>query len=95
MDGFDLVRPGGDRRSCVSGVMAFARGLIREVFSIVAFVGGADRGDLSSPTRCRPIVEQFTDWSGPLAAVAAGLLIFLAVVCRRHHPDLGDRQAGP
>lgn len=62
----------------LSGVMAFARGLIREVFSIIAFIGGAIAavffaGMLSG------LVESFTPLSGPLASVAAGLLIFLVV----------------
>lgn len=62
----------------ISGVMGFARGLIREVFSIIAFVGGAIAGVFFADS-LRPIVENFTDLSGPLASVAAGLLVFLAV----------------
>lgn len=62
----------------LSGVMAFARGLIREVFSIIAFIGGGLAGYfLSVPLA--PFVEQFTPLSGWLAAVAAGLLVFLVV----------------
>lgn len=62
----------------ISGVMGFARGLIREVFSIIAFVGGAIAGVFFAD-KLRPVVEQLTDLAGPLASVAAGLLIFLAV----------------
>ena len=62
----------------LSGIMAFARGLIREVFSIVAFIGGAVAAvffsDLLAPT-----VGSFTGLTGALASVAAGLLIFLVV----------------
>ena len=62
----------------LSGVMAFARGLIREVFSIIAFIGGAIAAVFFA-SMGRPLVEQFTPLSGPLASVAAGLLIFLIV----------------
>ncbi len=62
----------------LSGVMAFARGLIREVFSIIAFIGGAIAGVFFSSIGA-PFVESFTPLSGWLAAVAAGLLIFLIV----------------
>ncbi len=62
----------------LSGVMAFARGLIREVFSIIAFIGGAIAAVFFAGT-VRPFVESFTPLSGPLASVAAGLLIFLVV----------------
>jgi uncharacterized membrane protein required for colicin V production len=62
----------------LSGVMAFARGLIREVFSIIAFIGGAIAGVFFSNVGA-PILESFTPLSGWLAAVAAGLLIFLVV----------------
>ncbi|MBL8550870.1 MAG: CvpA family protein [Hyphomonadaceae bacterium] len=61
-----------------SGVMAFARGLIREVFSIVAFIGAAIAA-IYLAEHVRPIVEQFTSLRGSLAALAAGLFIFLAV----------------
>ncbi|MEZ5957018.1 MAG: CvpA family protein [Hyphomonadaceae bacterium] len=62
----------------LSGVMAFARGLIREVFSIIAFIGAAIAAVFFAGM-LRPIVESFTPLSGPLASVAAGLLIFLVV----------------
>lgn len=62
----------------LSGVMAFARGLIREVFSIIAFIGAAIAAVFFAGL-LRPIVESFTPLSGPLASVAAGLLIFLVV----------------
>ncbi|MGE0828062.1 MAG: CvpA family protein [Hyphomonadaceae bacterium] len=61
-----------------SGVMAFARGLIREVFSIVAFIGAA-LAAIYLAERLRPVVENFTALSGSLATLAAGLLIFLVV----------------
>lgn len=62
----------------LSGVMAFARGLIREVFSIIAFIGGAIAAVFFA-SMARPLVEQFTPLSGALASVAAGLVIFLIV----------------
>jgi len=62
----------------LSGVMAFARGLIREVFSIIAFIGAAIAAVFFAGL-LRPVVESFTPLSGPLASVAAGLLIFLIV----------------
>lgn len=62
----------------LSGVMAFARGLIREVFSIIAFIGGAIAAVFFAGM-LSPLVESFTPLSGPLASVAAGLLIFLVV----------------
>ncbi|MBS0385920.1 MAG: CvpA family protein [Proteobacteria bacterium] len=62
----------------LSGVMAFARGLIREVFSIIAFIGGAIAAVFFA-SMGRPLVEQFTPLSGALASVAAGLVIFLIV----------------
>ena len=62
----------------LSGVMAFARGLIREMFSVIAFIGGAIAGVwLSEPLR--PFVESFTPLSGILAAIAAGILVFLII----------------
>jgi membrane protein required for colicin V production len=61
-----------------SGVMAFARGLIREVFSIVAFIGAAIAA-IFGAEHVRPIVENVTDLDGSLATLAAGLLIFLGV----------------
>ncbi len=62
----------------LSGVMAFARGLIREVFSIIAFIGGFIAAVFFSGM-LRGLVESLTPLSGPLASVAAGLLIFLIV----------------
>ncbi len=62
----------------LSGVMAFARGLIRELFSIIAFIGAAI-GAVFFADMLRPLVERFTPLSGSLASVAAGLLIFLVV----------------
>lgn len=62
----------------LSGVMAFARGLIREVFSIIAFIGGVLAAMFFYPMLA-PIVEQFTPLDGLLAMVAAGLIIFLLV----------------
>lgn len=62
----------------LSGVMAFARGLIREVFSIIAFIGAAIAAVFFS-SLLAPFVESFTPLSGPLASVAAGLLVFLIV----------------
>ena len=61
-----------------SGVMAFARGLIREVFSIVAFIGAA-LAAFYLAQRLQPVVVQFTPLSGSLATLAAGLLVFLVV----------------
>lgn len=62
----------------LSGVMAFARGLIREVFSIIAFIGGVIAAVFFAPM-LRPLVENFTALSGTLASIAAGVLIFLIV----------------
>ncbi len=62
----------------LSGVMAFARGLIREVFSVIAFIGGAIAAVFFAGMLA-PLVASVTPLSGPLATVAAGLLIFLAV----------------
>jgi len=62
----------------LSGVMAFARGLIREVFSIIAFIGAAISAVFFADM-LRPMVEGMTPLSGPLASVAAGLVIFLVV----------------
>jgi membrane protein required for colicin V production len=61
-----------------SGVMAFARGLIREVFSIVAFIGAAIAA-IYLAERTGPMVERFTPLEGFLAVLAAGLVIFLIV----------------
>ncbi|WP_395647579.1 CvpA family protein [Terricaulis sp.] len=62
----------------LSGVMAFARGLIREVFSIIAFIGGF-LAAVFFADMVRPFIESISDLSGPIASVAAGLLIFLIV----------------
>ncbi len=62
----------------LSGVMAFARGLIREVFSIIAFIGAAIAAVFFSDM-VRPLVESATPLSGPLASLAAGLATFLVV----------------
>ncbi len=62
----------------LSGVMAFARGLIREVFSIIAFIGAVIAAVFFAGM-LSPLVESFTPLSGPLASVAAGLLVFLIV----------------
>ncbi len=61
-----------------SGIMAFARGLIREIFSIIAFIGAAVAA-VYLAERGRGLVENFTSLEGSLATVAAGLLIFLVV----------------
>jgi len=62
----------------LSGIMAFARGLIREVFSIIAFIGAAIAAVFFADM-LRPLVEQVTSLRGSLASVAAGLLVFLFV----------------
>jgi membrane protein required for colicin V production len=62
----------------LSGVMAFARGLIREMFSIIAFIGGAVAGFYFAEP-LSPMIQSFTPLSGWLAAVAAGLAVFLVV----------------
>ncbi len=62
----------------LSGVMAFARGLIREMFSVIAFIGAAVAGYFFSGVLA-PIVESTTPLSGWLAAVAGGLVVFLVV----------------
>lgn len=62
----------------LSGVMAFARGFIREIFSIIAFIG-AGIAAVFFADMLRPTVESATPLSGSLASVAAGLLIFLVV----------------
>jgi membrane protein required for colicin V production len=62
----------------LSGVMAFARGLIRELFSIIAFIGGGVAGYfLASPLA--PMVQGVIDIDRWLAALIAGLLVFLVV----------------
>lgn len=62
----------------LSGVMAFARGLIREMFSVIAFIGAAIAGYYCAGLLA-PVVENLTPLSGWLAAAAAGLLVFLIV----------------
>ncbi len=62
----------------LSGVMAFARGLIRELFSIIAFIGGAISGYFFYPM-LQPFMQDLTPLSGWLAALASGLVIFLIV----------------
>lgn len=62
----------------LSGVMAFARGLIREVFSIIAFIGAAIAAVFFS-NMLSPAIASFTPLKGLLATLAAGLLIFLVV----------------
>ena len=63
----------------LSGVMAFARGLIREVFSIIAFIGGGYRGGVlrrHAGALRRRASPPCPAW---LASVAGGLLVFLIV----------------
>jgi len=72
---FDLVASGV---VALSANMAFARGLIREVFSIVAFVGGALAAFYFNPA-LRPLVEGFTPLRGWIAAIATGLAVFLVL----------------
>ena len=62
----------------LSGIMAFARGLIREIFSIIAFIGAAIAAVFFAEM-LRPLVESVTSLRGALASVAAGLGIFLVV----------------
>ena len=62
----------------LSAVMSFARGFIREIFSIIAFIG-AGIAAVFFADMLRPTVENVTPLSGSLASVAAGLLIFLVV----------------
>jgi membrane protein required for colicin V production len=62
----------------LSGVMAFARGLIREVFSVIAFIGGGIAGVFFARV-VAPFIESATPLSGWLAAIAGGMLIFLVV----------------
>lgn len=62
----------------LSGVMAFARGLIREVFSVIAFIGGGIAGVFFARV-VAPFIESITPLSGWLAAIAGGMLVFLVV----------------
>lgn len=62
----------------LSGVMAFARGLIREMFSIIAFIGaGIAAFYFAQPLA--PLMQRVTPFSGLVAVIAAGLAIFLVV----------------
>ncbi|MGE0739736.1 MAG: CvpA family protein [Hyphomonadaceae bacterium] len=64
----------------LSAVMAFARGLIREIFSVIAFVAGILAAlALFFMGITRPLVEQFTPLSGAMADLAGGLVVFLLV----------------
>ncbi|MES1202471.1 MAG: CvpA family protein [Pseudomonadota bacterium] len=62
----------------LSGVMAFARGLIREVFSIIAFLGAGIAAYFFAPM-LQPVAENLTPFKGVVAAIAAGLVIFLVL----------------
>jgi membrane protein required for colicin V production len=63
----------------LSGVMAFARGLIREVFSIIALIG-AGIAAIFLAGRVAPLIEGLTPVeSGVLAWLTGGLLVFLVV----------------
>ena len=62
----------------LSGIMAFARGLIREVFSIIAFIGAAIAAVFFAEM-VRPLIEAVSQLRGALASVGAGLAIFLIV----------------
>lgn len=62
----------------LSAVMAFARGLIREVFSIIAFIGAVIAAVFFAGM-AEPIVSDLTPLRGLLASLAAGLVIFLIV----------------
>jgi membrane protein required for colicin V production len=62
----------------VSGVMAFARGLIREVFSIVAFIGGA-LAALYFRHLLVPYLKGVFPGQSILADISAAFLMFLVV----------------
>src|SRR5262249_43431694 len=62
----------------LSGIMAFARGLIREIFSIIAFIGAAIAAVFFADI-LRPMVESISSLRGALASVAARLIVFLIV----------------
>lgn len=62
----------------LSAIMAFARGLIREMFSIIAFIGAAIAGVFFSPM-FQGMVENLTSFRGSPARLAAGIAIFLIV----------------
>ena len=72
---FDLAAAGF---VVLSAIMAFARGLIREVFSVVAFVGGALAAFYFNPV-LRPVMETYTPLRGWIAAIATGLVVFLVL----------------
>ena len=64
----------------LSAVMSFARGFIRELFSVIAFVAGIIAAlFLFFSGITRPIVENFTPLNGMLADLAGGLAVFLIV----------------
>lgn len=64
----------------LSGVMAFARGLIREVFTVIAFIGGIIAAlFLNLIGMLQPIVENFSPLRGLPAMLAGGLGVFLIV----------------
>ncbi|GAM99711.1 colicin V production protein [alpha proteobacterium U9-1i] len=62
----------------LSGVMGLFRGLIREVFSVIAFIG-AGIGGYYLAGAVAPTVASLTGLNGGLAGLAAGLGIFLAI----------------
>lgn len=64
----------------LSAIMAFARGLIREVFTIIAFAAGILAAlILHLAGMTRPLVEGMTGLSGMPAHLAGGLGVFLIV----------------
>jgi membrane protein required for colicin V production len=62
----------------LSGIMAFARGLIREVFSIVGFVVALIAGYYFAGVAA-PFVSSATGFTGIWATLAGGLAVFLVV----------------
>lgn len=62
----------------LSGIMGLFRGLIREVFSVVAFIG-AVLAAVFLARYASPTVASFSGLSTALATLLAGLLIFLVV----------------
>jgi membrane protein required for colicin V production len=62
----------------LSGVMGLFRGLIREIFSIVAFIG-AVLAAVFFASALAPTVADISGLNNALATLAAGLLIFLIV----------------
>jgi membrane protein required for colicin V production len=64
----------------LSGVMGFARGLIREVFTVIAFIAGILAALFLIITgTLQPLVEQVTPLRGVVAMLAGGLGVFLLV----------------